>query len=220
MNGTAGQEGETVRDHKTWTHALHATKLFFFSTLNISEPTKWVVMRRQQNWGTVIEVRGIYEFFMALACVCVSPWAWLMQRLCWLWHRSLLLIISQHAFGQVPPSSARPAKDPPSPTEFCNHTPHSPAALYRWALETDTLAHMAQHKHARPFDVRPGTESLRTPPEAVMPAWAMRVGRSDLPGQQTVLRQEGSDSKWHTEREAESSRRGGHSHSLHCHDLE
>lgn len=84
---------------------------------------------------------------MPLICVCVPPWVWLMQRLHQLWHRSLLLIISQHALGRVPPSSARPAKDPPPPSEFCNHTPHSPAAPRHWMLETNTLAHVRQHKH-------------------------------------------------------------------------
>lgn len=87
---------------------------------------------------------------MPLIWVCVPPWVWLMQRLRRLWHRSLLLIISQRALGRVPPSSAGPAKDPPTPTEFCNHTPRSPAAPHCWALETNTLARLRQRKHPHP----------------------------------------------------------------------
>lgn len=97
-----------------------------------------------------------------------------------LWHRSLLLIISQHALGRVPPSSARPAKDPPPPSEFCNHTPHSPAAPRHWMLETNTLS---------VFDVWPGSASLITAPEPESLALTTTAGCSNPPSQQTATGQ-------------------------------
>lgn len=105
-----------------------------------------------------------------------------MQRLHRLWHRSLLLIFSQHALGRVPQSSARPAKDPPLPTEFCNHTPHSPAAPHHWVLKMNTLAHVLQHTHTYiVFDIRPGTEPQNG-------TCSSRAGMSDGGGKQQPAR--------------------------------
>lgn len=90
-----------------------------------------------------------------------------MQRLHRLRHRSLLLVISQHALGRVPPSLARRAKEPPPPTELCNHSPHSPAAPSRWVLETNTLAHMPRHTQTQSLTYGQA-RSLRMAPAAVV----------------------------------------------------
>ena len=70
-------------------------------------------------------------------------------------------------------------------------------------LCTDSHAHTHTYRHTQTqththtlLTHCPDRVSLGMAPAAVVLAWAMKVGYSDPPGQQTVLGQEGSDSKW------------------------
>ena len=142
MNGTAGQEGETVSNRSTRTCFIltQERSQILISTLNMPESANWVELwGGDKKWETNIKVRETFINIWCLSSVSVfhlgCDWC---KGCIALWHRSLLLIISQHALGRVRPSSGRPAKDLPTPTEFCNHTPHSAAAACPWSLESNS----------------------------------------------------------------------------------